>query len=137
MRIALFLAVLTFQTASAFAQNSLPACDGDIAIVRVSQILPGGSMQGFLAAAAAHKAWYRANGVKDNDIVVSRVLAEDEKTHAIKYSETEVLTYHLRPPAPERTPNRGDEAWKAYVKQYRDNSEIKFEYMTCLPKLAR
>ena len=138
MRTAFLLtALLAIQATSAFAQqkpNALPACNGDVAIVRVSEIKPGG-MKGFMDAVAAHKAWYRANGVTDNVIVASRVIVKDEATGAMKYSDTEVITYHIRPPASDRTPHRGDAAWNAYVKQYKDTSDIKNEYLTCLPKL--
>jgi hypothetical protein len=61
MRVALLLtAFLALQATSAFAQTDMPACNGDLTVVRVSQITPGGSMQKFMAAVAAHKAWYRA-----------------------------------------------------------------------------
>ena len=84
MRAALFLAAFAaLQVSSAFAQNTLPACDGDIAVVRISAIKPG-AMPGFLAAVAAKK----------------------------------------------------DAAWDAYVKQYRDTSDIKNSYLTCMPKLV-
>jgi hypothetical protein len=136
MRVVLTLvAFLALQATSAFAQKPLPACKGDYAIVRVSQIKSGGSMDGFMAAVAAHQAWYRANGVTDNVIVASRVIVKDKSTGAQKYSDTEVITYHIRPPAGDRTPHRGDAAWNAYVKQYQDNSDIKAEYITCMPKL--
>jgi hypothetical protein len=136
MRVVLsMIAFVALQATSAFAQNAMPACSGDIAIVRVSEIKPGGSMEGFMAALAAHKAWYRANGITDNVIVASRVVVRDKTTGAEKYSDTEVITYHIRPPASARTPHRGDAAWNAYVKQYRDNSDIKAEYVTCMPKL--
>lgn len=128
MRLAL---LLTLASPAMFAQA--PACDGNIVIVRVSEIKPG-SMNGFMAAVAAHKAWYRANGVTDNEILVSRVIVRDPHTGARSYSEKEVLTYHINPPGQARTPNRGDAAWDAYVKQYRETSELKNEYMTCLPK---
>ena len=52
----------------------------------------------------------------------------------MKYSDTEVVTYHIRPPGA-ATP-RGDAAWGAYVKMYRDTSDIKSTYMTCMPKLV-
>jgi hypothetical protein len=130
----LLFSLLALHTAPALAQNKLPACNGDIAIVRVSEITPGGTMKGFLDAATAHEAWYRKNGVKDNEIVVSRVIEKDEKTGAMKYSEKEVLTYHINPPDASRTPNRGDADWNAYVKMYRDNSDLKSEYVTCMPK---
>ena len=108
-------------------------CDGHIAIVRVSEIKPGG-MKGFMAAAAAHLAWYRKNGVKDNEIFVFRVIVKDEKTGAMKYSDTEVLSYHINPPSENKSLPRDDDAWKAYVKMYRDTSTLKSEYMTCMPK---
>jgi hypothetical protein len=139
MRILLLLtALLAIQAPSAIAQNkqaAMPACDGDIAIVRVSQIKPGG-MKGFMDAVAAHKAWYRANGIKDNVIVTSRVIEKDKATGEEKYSDTEVISYHIRPPADDRIPHRGDAAWKAYVKQYTDSSQIKSEYISCMPKLV-
>jgi len=126
-------AVLCASAAS--AQTAPPACFGDMATVRVSQIKTGGSLQGFLKAVEAHKAWYRANGVTDNDIVAARVLVRDEKTgQAIKYSDTEVMSFHLRPPAASRTPNKNDAAWEAFVKQYRDNADLKSEYWACIPR---
>jgi hypothetical protein len=134
MRSFLVLAALAvLQVPSAIAQAP-PACDGDTAIVRVSTIKPG-AMQGFLAAVAAHKAWYRNHGIKDNVIVASRVILIDEHTGAMSYSDSEVITYHVRPPGPQKTPQH-DAAWDAYVKQYRDTSDIKTEYFTCMPKLV-
>ena len=120
---------------AASAQTAPPACFGDMATVRISQIKPGGTLQGFLKAVEAHKAWYRSNGISDNDIVAARVLVRDEKTGLpVKYSETEVMSFHLRPPVASRTPNRNDAAWEAFVRQYRDNSDLKSEYWTCIPR---
>ena len=45
------------------------------------------------------------------------------------------MTYHINPP--QSTPPAGDDAWNAYVKQYRDNSDVKTTYITCMPKLLR
>ena len=64
-------------TAPVSGQTAGPACFGDMATIRLSQIKPGGSLQGFLKAVEAHKAWYRANGVTDNDIVAARVLVRE------------------------------------------------------------
>jgi hypothetical protein len=133
MRTALFLAAFAaLQIPGAFAQNTPPTCDGDIAVVRVSAIKPGG-MEGFMAAVAAHKAWYRNHGFNDNVIVASRVILRDDKTGAMKYSDAEVVTYHIRPP---KRDGKMDAAWDAYVKLYRDTSDIKSQYMTCMPKLV-
>lgn len=134
MRTALFLVALA-AIPNVFAQNGLPQCNGDIALVRVSEIKPG-QMEGFMAAVAAHKAWYRSHGFQDNVIVAARVILRDEKTGAMKYSDTEAVTYHVRPPGPAQTGSKRDAAWDAYVKQYRDTSDIKNEYMTCMPKLV-
>lgn len=89
-------------------------------------------MDGFMKAAAAHLAWYRANKITTNQIVTARVIETDRAAGTSKYSDTEVLQYHIRPP--QRPANADDAAWKAYVKQYQDNSEIVSEYMTCMPK---
>ncbi|HEV3333504.1 MAG TPA: hypothetical protein VG096_21115 [Bryobacteraceae bacterium] len=136
MRRALLLAALAvFAVSLAFAQNAPPPCDGDLALVRVLTIKPG-RMQGFLAAVAAHKAWYRNHGYKDNIIVASRVIEANEHTGAMKYSDSEVVSYHVRPPSAAQTEPKRDAAWDAYVKQYRDTSEVKAQYMTCMPKLV-
>jgi hypothetical protein len=125
--------LLTLASPAIFSQT--PACDGNIVVVRVSEIKPG-HLDEFMAAATAHTAWYRANGITDNEIIISRVIVRDKTTGAQSYSDHEVLSYHINPPGQARTPNRGDAAWNAYVKQYRDSSEIKNEYMTCMPKHA-
>jgi hypothetical protein len=138
MRTILFLfSLLALQTAPLLAQTAaapaMPPCNGVITIVRVSEIKPG-ALNGFMDAVAAHQAWYRKNGIADNQIFASRVIVKDEKTGAFKYSDTEVLTYHVNPPDSKRTPHRGDDSWNAYVKMYRDTSDIKSEYITCAPK---
>lgn len=136
MRSALSLTIAAvLYAAAASAQTAPPACFGDMTTVRVSQIKPGGSLQGFMKAVEAHKAWYRANGVMDNDIVAARVFVRDEKTGApAKHSDTEIMSFHLRPPAASRTPNKNDAAWEAFVKQYRDNADLKSEYWACIPR---
>ena len=136
MRALLSLTLVAILQAPAFGQTPAPACFGDMVTVRLSQIKAGGSVQGFMKAVEAHKAWYRANGVTDNDIVAARVLAKDEKSGlpTTKYSETEVMVFHLRAPAPSRTPNKNDAAWQAFVKQYKDHSDLKLEYFACMPR---
>jgi hypothetical protein len=134
MRTTLLSLGLSFVASASFAQQpTAPACDGDVTVVRVSQVKPGGTLQGLMAAAAAHQKWYRDHGVMDNEIVVSRIMVRDTATRTVKYSDTEVLTYHIRPPGPGRV-QTGDASWNAFVQQYRDNSEIKAEYVTCMPK---
>src|SRR6266545_1512502 len=98
MRVALLITILAVLSLSAVAQDGMPTCQGDITVVRLLEIKPAGSLQGFMAAVAAHKAWYRTHGFADNAIVVSRVVTRDPNTGAPKYSDTQVFTYHFRPP---------------------------------------
>jgi hypothetical protein len=132
----LILMIVGLIPTAVLAQNSdvslpaLPACDGDYAIVRVSEITSHGDMQGFLKAVEAHKAWYRSHGFKNNEIRVWKIIVQDPKTKAWKYSDNEVMLVHIRPP---RAVQR-DAAWDAFIKQYGDNSKIKSEYITCMLK---
>lgn len=122
--------LLALQSGTALAQE-MPACDGHIAILRVSDVKPG-AMKTFMAAVDANLAWYRKNGVKDNQIVASRVIVKDEKTGQMKYSD-EMIIYHINPPRSDQKLPRNDDAWKAFVKMYRDSSTLKTEYITCRP----
>ena len=132
MRTALAFAVLTLlQAPHALAQSDLPACDGSYAIVRVSTIKPG-EIQTFMQAIAAHKAWYRGHGYSDNIIVSSRIVERGEHGTPPKYSDTQVMTFHINPP----TEVQHDAAWDAYVKLYRDSSDVVQEYQICMPKLV-
>ncbi len=67
-----------------------PPCDGDVANVRLTEIIPGGTMEGYLQAVDAHRAWYRAHGYKDNEIFVSKLMVEDPATHKLVYSTNRV-----------------------------------------------
>ncbi len=140
MRFVYSLIVLfAFLSTPAFAQNNMPMppCDGNITVVRVSEIKPGGTLEGLQASITAQVAWYRANGITDNQIVISRVILRDKTTGAHSYSDSEVIIYHLRPPSADRTPNHGDAGWNAFIKLYNDNAVLKNEYVTCLPKLMQ
>jgi len=138
MRFTLFLiGFLSLGAIPSIAQTAAPKCDGDIAIVSIYQIKSGGSMDGFLKAVDANQAWYRLNGITDNRIAASRVIVKDDATGGTKFSDAEVLTYHVNPPNDERTPEMGDSDWKAFEKQYDDNAEKKAEYTTCMPRFSR
>ena len=91
--------LVTLLTCVDFAQPSMPACEGDLTIVRVSRIKPGGSLDGFLKAAEAHRAWYRANKITTNEIVTARVIDIDRAAGTSKFSETGVLQFHISPAA--------------------------------------
>ncbi|MFX8593517.1 hypothetical protein ABTM36_20465, partial [Acinetobacter baumannii] len=79
-----------------------PECNGSRAIIRISEIKPGGTMDGLLAAVAAQKAWYRSHGVTDNEIFAARIQERGEPG----FSDKQVMTYHVNPPSP--GPTRDD-----------------------------
>jgi len=119
------------------AQMAGPACDGNLTVVRISQIKPTSNMAAFMKAMDAHLAWYRKNGFTDNQIYAARIAVADPATKATKYSETEVMTFHVGSPATMSAVgvSKKDQAgWDNYVKQYRDSSDIKSETVVCLPK---
>jgi hypothetical protein len=116
---------------SVFAQNAPLACEGRRATVRISEITPNGTAKGFMAAVAAHQAWYRSHGFMEDKIITLPVIVRDEKTQARSYSEKQFWSMHIFGPAG-ADPKR-DEAYDAFVKLYRDNSDIKSSYDVCLP----
>src|SRR5712671_5260837 len=97
-RLLTVLAFLAAASATASAQTTAPACDGDLAIVRISQIKPTSSFDAFTRAQEAHIAWYRKNGFTNNQIYTTRILTLDPKTKVLNYSDTDVMTFHVRPP---------------------------------------
>jgi hypothetical protein len=112
--------------------GAMPACDGAMAIVRLSEITPGGSMDKFMAAVAAHQAWYTSHGFPDDLIYVTHVIVRDPATKSYSYSDKQILTYHFMPKTNAAEPKH-DDAWDAYVKLYQATSTIKEGYLTCVP----
>jgi hypothetical protein len=108
-----------------------PPCDGVVVVVRLSEIKPGGSIDKFLAAAAAQQDWYRAHGVTDNQIVTARIVAHDLDNDAYAYSDKEVISYHINPPTANLARDAG---FDAFVKLFQETSIIKESYTTCMPK---
>lgn len=130
---ALFCAPLAIAQAPQASMPSPPAslsCPGTVTIVRISEIKPG-KMDDFMAAVAAHQAWYRSNGVSTNKIYAARVMEQDPTSKQWHTSDTEVITFHINPPKPDANLPRDNDAWKAYVQKYRDSSDIKTQYITC------
>lgn len=89
-------------------------------------------MEGLLKAVAAHKDWYKSHGLADM-IFAAPIVLRDPATRAQVYSTKELMTYHVYPatPGPEV---KHDDAYEAFVKLYRENSEIKQTYNVCMPK---
>ena len=115
------------------AVRGMPACDGVISVIRLSDISAGGSMQKFTAAVAAQQAWYAGRGYSDV-IIATPLVVRDPATGTTSYSDKHVLTYHFIKPgngAPET-----DDDWTAFVKMFADTSTVSATYITCMPKPA-
>lgn len=110
-------------------------CKGDVWVVRKSQIIPGGSLEGFMKAVADQIAWYRANGVTTNEQRVGRVFTYNSDTHERKLVEDEVVTIHMSQPQTEKLP-RGDAKWDAFVAEFRANSKMIDETELCMAPKA-
>jgi hypothetical protein len=124
-----FMAALC--TPAAFAQSasaaaSMPACDGTVAVIRVSDI-KAESMDKFLAAVAAQKDWYASHGLPDK-IFVTKIIDRD----ASAYSTTQAITYHFYGNG--NANPKHDAAWDAFVKMFSESSTIKAGYLSCVPK---
>jgi hypothetical protein len=118
-------------SASLFAQNPPLACSGRSATVRISDITANGTAKGFMDAVAAHKAWLFSHGLSKDEVITTPVIVRDKKTNARSYSDKEFWSIHIHgsnDPEPKH-----DEAYDAFVRMYRDNSDIKSAYDICLP----
>ncbi len=112
------------------ASTEPPACEGVYNILRVSEITSTGSMEKFMAAVAAHQAWYTSHGYPDV-IFAAKVAQRDPQTKAWAFSDKLVMTYHYsKGPVPH---SAQDAAWDAYVKLYNETSSIKETHMNCVP----
>jgi hypothetical protein len=134
----LAFAVVLAGTASlcgqALAHPAAPCANGSEAIIRVSKINPGSSIEAFDKAAHDHLAWYRSHGFKDNDLDVATVLAPGAKSAALAPSKNQVMTIHYNPPDFARVNAMHDKAWDAFIGEYRASSTVIGEYTVCLPK---
>jgi hypothetical protein len=118
-------------SASLFSQNAPLACDGRRATVRISEITSTGTAKGFMDAVAAHRAWVFSQGMTKDEITTVPIIVRDEKTHARSYSDKQFWSIHIHganDPEPKH-----DAAYDAFVKMYRDNSDIKSASDICLP----
>jgi hypothetical protein len=131
MRTFLISFALLLGSASLFAQSAPLACDGRRATVRISEITATGTAQGFLNAVAAHKAWVFSHGLTKDEITTVPVIVRDEKTHSRAYSDKQFLSIHIH--GADGPDPKHDDAYDAFVKMYRDNSDIKSAYDVCLP----
>jgi hypothetical protein len=110
-----------------------PPCDGDVAVLRLTELTPNGTMEGYLKAVAAHLGWFRSHGYANDDMVVAKVMVEDPSTHQLTYSKNRVLAIHMRPPVMGGSTGH-DAGWDAFHDLYRKNSNIVESYNICIPR---
>ena len=114
----------------AIAADTCP--NGQIAIIRVSTLKATGTRAGFDKAVQDQIAWYRGKGITTNKIVEADVI--DYSAGKASVSTKEVVSVHYNPPAASGKQPTPDDGYKAFVKEFRDNSDITTEKFACLPK---
>lgn len=130
--VAAFTPALAPSPALAQQTNPLPACSGELHIVRVSEIKPG-KMDTFLKATTDQQAWYKSKGGTDQIIVMKVMKQAADKSWA--YSDSEALTDHVEPADRKPGAMAHDAGYDAFVALFKDSSTIKTEYVTCGNKL--
>lgn len=110
-----------------------PPCDGDIAVIRVIDIPPQGSMEGYLKAVATNQSWFRAHGYANDETAVAKLMVEDPQTHQLTYAKNQVVSIHMRPPFMGGSTGH-DAGWNVFHDLYQKNSSILTEYNICIPR---
>ncbi|MFM5908478.1 MAG: hypothetical protein ACKOPO_12985 [Novosphingobium sp.] len=132
MRLAITaVAMLAMSPSLADAAANSPAKDcpsGKLQRLRVSEIVPGGSLAGFKAAFADHARWYASHGYAADRLSISPVVGEYGKSRA-RHGAMRVVTIHSGVSNVPR--EKQDEAWRAFAQKYRANSRIVSTTLTC------
>jgi hypothetical protein len=126
------IAVVLIAAGAAHAQKT-PAdfcADGQIAILRLSTLAQGGSRAGFDKAVSDQLAWYRTHGFKQNRIATAPVIVQDESSKQCAVSETEIFSLHIDPPPIDAV--KADDAYRAFVAEFRKNTTVASERTICL-----
>jgi len=73
--------------------------------------------------------------VTKDEIITVPVIVRDDKTHSRGYSDKQFWSIHIH--GSNEPDPKHDGAYDAFVKMYRDNSDIKSAYDICLPNHSR
>jgi hypothetical protein len=120
--------------AASVPSAGLPACDGQIVSVYHEKIKEGGTLQGLMDAAKAQEAYWRAQGVTTNKIVVARIVNYDKTTKAPSIAPDEVYTYHFNVPPREQSHEAPNNSKPDYIEKYKANATIIEHKTLCMPK---
>ena len=105
---------------------------GQVAVIRVSTLKAGGTRAGFDKAVKDQIAWYRGHGITTNKIVTADVI--DFEAGVPSLSTKEGMSIHYDPPAASGAQPAQDDAYKAFVKEFRENTDITTEKTVCIEK---
>jgi len=106
--------------------------DGDLAEIRISNLKSPASRPEYEKATRDHMTWYRSHGFKATRQLVGTVIDFDPATASAAIDPAKVMTIHLNSPGSQKTGPLKDEAWDAYVAEYRDSSQIASTMLVCL-----
>lgn len=118
--------VAFFSSANAQESATAPRCDGEVQIVRVSQLKPGVTVSDFEKVVVQHMAWYRSHGYTNNVQKVARIMTQQG------FAANKVATIHVNAPGVPR--EKQDAGWAAFVAAYRAVSDVTEQHQLCLPK---
>jgi len=110
--------------------SPLPACSGVYSIIRIVELKPSASVDQYMTALKAHRAWYQKHGY-DDVIYATQVIERDSASGKAAYSSHSILTRHFFKPSSPHPQKDAD--WDAFVKMYTDTSDLKETYFTCTP----
>jgi hypothetical protein len=127
----LILAASGLGSAAQAADANAPCPSGSPAIVRLSKIIPGGTMDGFKKAVADHSKWYADHGYPEDRQVLAPVLVYDQAKSVWGIATDQVMTIHTH--ATSVPMAKHDAAWDAYVAEYKANSDIVSSTAVCMP----
>jgi hypothetical protein len=123
-------AAAAFVALPATAQTVCPA-GSSVAIIRLSKLTPGGTMEGARQAAADHAKWYGSHGYAGDKIVFAPALSYDRASDKASLAPDQFYTFHIK--ATDVPNDKHDAAWASYVAEYNKNSTIVSTGLACMP----
>src|SRR5581483_2036445 len=115
--------------------NPEDLCDGTVQSIRISKIKASGNVTAVMEAVAENNAWYKSHNVEGGVQIGARVITRDPESKTFRLADDEIVTIHTYP-AKFQAPQH-DDAWKAFVQKYKDNSTVETQKMICIPKSAQ
>lgn len=120
--------LLSADAAQAAASPADLCKGGELVSLRINAIKPGAKAE-YEKAAREHLAWYRSHGFQNNRLLSGPVITGNP-AEGWSASETEYASVHIDAPGVPR--EKRDAGWDAYVKAYRDSSDLSVDKFVCL-----